>query len=254
MHYFSIGKKYTRKEIRKELGFIEPEKIGGIWSTGYLQHEEDFFIFANISTAGRTGHDYENRLDENRLYWYTKRNTTINSPTTQKLISGKFPVHIFIREDSNDPKFEYKGLGVMMDYEDGTPTAITWKIISSSDFSTVKNQTIERLKFLEGKKTSRKVNVYERDPKARKACLNHYGYTCVVCNFNFEEKYGEMGKEFIHVHHEKELSRIDDSYEIDPIEDMKPVCPNCHAMIHRKRPAYTVEELKNQLNSKLYNS
>ncbi|EYT95140.1 hypothetical protein QJ527_04205 [Enterococcus mundtii] len=64
----------------------------------------------------------------------------------------------------------------------------------------------------------------------------------------------EIGKEFIHVHHEKELSRIDDSYEIDPIEEMKPVWPNFHAMIHRKRPAYTVEELKNQLNSNIYNS
>ncbi|MGA5590696.1 hypothetical protein ACPCF3_04765 [Enterococcus mundtii] len=43
----------------------------------------------------------------------------------------------------------------------------------------------------------------------------------------------EIGKEFIHVHHEKELSRIDDSYENDPIEEMKPVWPNFHAMIHK---------------------
>ncbi|WP_373195833.1 HNH endonuclease [Enterococcus faecium] len=63
--------------------------------------------------------------------------------------------------------------------------------------------------------------------------------------------YGEIGKEYIHVHHEKELSMIDESYEVAPIEDMKPVCPNCHAMIHRKRPAYTIDELRVQLNSKI---
>lgn len=63
------------------------------------------------------------------------------------MISEKFPVHIFIKEDSHSPKFKYKGLGVMMDYEDSTLTARTWKIIASSDLSAVENQTIEKLNF-----------------------------------------------------------------------------------------------------------
>lgn len=159
------------------------------------------------------------------------------------MVSGEFPVHIFIRKDSNDPKFEYKGLGTMVDYEEGKPAAISWKMILPNNAVNVKKQTLKRKKFLEGRKISKHVNVYERDPRARKACLEHYGYICIVCKFNFEKIYGEIGKEYIHVHHEKELSMIDESYEIDPIEDMKPVCPNCHAMIHRKRPAYTIEEI-----------
>ena len=248
MHYFNIEQKYSRKEIRKLLGYSEPEKIGGIWSTGYVRHEDEFFIFTNILSAGRTGHDYNNSIEGNILYWYAKKNTTFNSPTIQKMVSGEFPVHIFIRENSNDPEFEYKGLGVMVDYNDKETTEITWKMIPSMDQATVKEQTLKRKKFLEGRKINRYVNIYERDPRARKACLGHYGYRCVVCKFNFEETYGEIGKEFIHVHHEKELSMLDEFYEIDPIEDMKPVCPNCHAMIHRKRPAYTIDELRERLN------
>lgn len=74
--------------------------------------------------------------------------------------------------------------------------------------------------------------------------MEHYGYTCITCRFNFEKIYGEIGKEYIHIYHEKELTMIDVSYEIDPIEDMNPVCSNCHAMIHRKRPAYTIDEIR----------
>ena len=85
---------------------------------------------------------------------------------------------------------------------------------------------------------------------ARKICLKHYGFKCIVCGFDFESNYGEIGKKFIHVHHEKELSLISQDYEIDPISDMKPVCPNCHSMLHRRRPAYSIKELKEMLTNK----
>lgn len=62
MHSFNIEQKYSRKEIRRLLGYSEPEKIGGIWSTGYVRHEDEFFIFTNILSAGRTGHNYGNRI------------------------------------------------------------------------------------------------------------------------------------------------------------------------------------------------
>lgn len=61
---------------------------------------------------------------------------------------------------------------------------------------------------------------------------------------NFEKKYGEIGSNFIHVHHDVEISTIGEEYEIDAINDLKPVCPNCHAMLHKRKPAYRIEELK----------
>jgi len=88
------------------------------------------------------------------------------------------------------------------------------------------------------------VNAYERDPKARKLCLEEYGYSCSVCGFNFEEKYGDIGKWYIHVHHLTDLSLLGEEHEVDPIEDLRPLCPNCHAMIHKQRPAFSIKELQ----------
>lgn len=88
------------------------------------------------------------------------------------------------------------------------------------------------------------VNAYERSATARQACVDHYGYSCVVCKFDFEARYGERGKNFIHVHHIVPLSSVGESYIVDPIKDLRPICPNCHAMIHRTNPPCTVEHLR----------
>lgn len=98
--------------------------------------------------------------------------------------------------------------------------------------------------LFEGAKRTITVNSYERNPQARKQCLTHYGHQCSVCGFDFEKVYGDIGKAFIHVHHLKEIASIGESYQINPVTDLRPVCPNCHAMLHRKNPAYTIEELQ----------
>ena len=46
------------------------------------------------------------------------------------------------------------------------------------------------------------------------------------------------------MHHLKQLSDIGDEYELDPIKDLRPVCPNCHAMIHRQKSALSIEDIK----------
>jgi len=103
----------------------------------------------------------------------------------------------------------------------------------------------ENIKILsEGIKKTIIVNTFERNSKARIECIKHWGTLCCVCNFNFEEKFGEIGKEFIHVHHLTPISEIGQSYEIDPINDLRPVCPNCHAMLHKQNPPYSIEELQ----------
>lgn len=88
------------------------------------------------------------------------------------------------------------------------------------------------------------VNIYERNPKARRQCLSHFGYDCVVCGFNFATSYGKVGEDFIHVHHLTPVSEIGMEYVVDPVCDLRPVCPNCHAMIHRRIPAYTINEVR----------
>ncbi|MCU1489037.1 MAG: hypothetical protein JWM85_442, partial [Acidimicrobiaceae bacterium] len=101
--------------------------------------------------------------------------------------------------------------------------------------------------FAEGAVTRVTVNKYERDPTARRKCLATYGHKCNVCDLDFEAQYGDIGKDFIHVHHLKELSTVGPGYAVDPLEDLRPVCPNCHAMLHKRRPAFTPEELRQML-------
>lgn len=101
--------------------------------------------------------------------------------------------------------------------------------------------------LLEGSARQVLINAYERNPIARQQCIEHYGWTCIVCAFNFQEAYGVFGKSFIHVHHLLEISSIGSEYSVNPIEDLRPVCPNCHAMIHRRKPAYSIEEMKKRL-------
>lgn len=99
-------------------------------------------------------------------------------------------------------------------------------------------------KLLEGSVISKLVNYYERNPSAREKCIEHFGFECKACNLNIEKKYGEIGKNFIHVHHITPLSKINEKYEVDPRNDLIPLCPNCHSMIHKKNPPYTLEQLK----------
>jgi len=101
--------------------------------------------------------------------------------------------------------------------------------------------------LFEGLKKQITVNSYERNQAAREKCVKHYGAQCVVCNFNFEKTYGDIGKGFIHVHHLNQISTIGEGYQINPIEDLRPVCPNCHAMLHQKNPPYPIDELKEMI-------
>lgn len=103
--------------------------------------------------------------------------------------------------------------------------------------------------FVEGMAYSVRINAYERNPIARKACIQHYGAICQICQFDFMDTYGDAMDGYIHVHHLNPLSEIGKTYKVDPIKDLIPVCPNCHAVIHSNwnRPTYSIEEVKTML-------
>ncbi len=102
----------------------------------------------------------------------------------------------------------------------------------------------EPQEFYEGAVKSIKVNAFERNQKARNTCVEHYGAKCEVCDMTFDSRYGKVGKGFIHVHHLKPLGEIGAEYEVDPINDLRPVCPNCHAILHMRKPPYSIDEVK----------
>lgn len=111
------------------------------------------------------------------------------------------------------------------------------------------NEVAHADQLVEGAVRQVSVNAYERNPVARARCIEAYGAICVVCNFDFGAMYGSSASGFIHVHHIKALASIGTRYEVNPIEDLRPVCPNCHAVIHMATPARSIEEVKAMLSS-----
>ncbi|WP_158945324.1 HNH endonuclease [Granulicella sp. S190] len=93
------------------------------------------------------------------------------------------------------------------------------------------------------------VNRFERDLSARAKCIEHHGPRCQACGFDFEMTFGAIGKGFIHVHHLIQLSDIRSTYVVNPIDDLIPVCPNCHAILHKRSPPYSLFELRCLLQS-----
>ena len=89
---------------------------------------------------------------------------------------------------------------------------------------------------------------YERNPKARAACIAAHGTACAVCGIDFGKAYGSDFEGMIEVHHLVPLSEIGEEYVVDPVNDLIPVCPNCHTLLHSKKDGvYTVEELRAML-------
>ncbi len=145
---------------------------------------------------------------------------------------GKDVSHYYQKGEANPIKY--------MNLETLKQELLFSNIIYPDDIADEKN-------YEEGSKKQIIVNAYERNLKAREECINKFGYLCSVCGFDFVKKYGELGKNFIHVHHIKPLSEIDQTYQVDPYKDLRPVCPNCHAMLHRKVPAFSIEEIQNMI-------
>lgn len=107
-------------------------------------------------------------------------------------------------------------------------------------------------RYHEGHTITSTVNKYERSSIARMKCVEYHGSKCLICGMDFGKKYGALGEGFIHVHHLKPLHTIGQDYIVDYKKDLIPVCPNCHAMIHRIENGenMTAEEIKEILNFK----
>lgn len=99
-------------------------------------------------------------------------------------------------------------------------------------------------KYVEGAAKTITVNAYERSRAARAKCIEHHGWTCGVCGYDMAGLYGAVGEGVIHVHHLRELAALGEEYEVDPINDLRPVCPNCHAILHTSTPALTIKQLR----------
>lgn len=99
----------------------------------------------------------------------------------------------------------------------------------------------------EGAKVRVEVNRYERDRRNRAAALAIHGYACKCCDIDMGELYGSAAAGLIEVHHVTPVSVLGPGYVINPATDLLPLCPNCHAVAHRRTPPFSVMEIRQML-------
>lgn len=127
-------------------------------------------------------------------------------------------------------------------------------LLSLLDFEEVgaSDQVAEELTpghYWEGAAVLITVNRYERDRAARAVCLRHHGYTCQACDADLTKTYGpELGRRAIHVHHIVPMAEQGgEGYHLDPINDLVPLCPNCHNVIHKTKPVMTPAQFRKEV-------
>ncbi len=160
------------------------------------------------------------------------------------------------REDF-DLKLQLSSAPILADYraKDVTPEPPTLIADGAKSPSSANGQQIiaethkfEEFEREEGIRASSERSFFERNPALAHRAKEVYGCACQVCGFDFVQAYGEIGRSFAEVHHLNPLSERPDSEwaetVITKIADVAVLCANCHRMIHRRRPALSLDELR----------
>lgn len=210
--HWSCGR--SKKPSPGDRFFVLQQKVKprGITASGYITSEP----YIDISTHNKSGWSRFVKVVFD----------VILNPKKEDIL----PRHRLDEPDLSKAHWNAQGSGTQIPDVIAKALDEEWRKFTKTDGSELLNVSRQ---LVEGARQEIYTTVYERNPKARTACLEAHGYSCVVCGFNFENVFGAIGKEFIHVHHVKPLFEIGDEYSVDPINDLKPVCPNCHAMLHR---------------------
>ena len=96
----------------------------------------------------------------------------------------------------------------------------------------------------EGERRTFEISRAERSPANRRACLAIHGYACKGCGELLEHKYGRIAHQMIEVHHINPIGAMDEPSAVNPRTELVPLCPNCHAVVHRTVPPMAMHELK----------
>ncbi len=126
---FEVGKAFTKIDIYRIFEVPEQRQKGN-WNTGYTKYAGRWFIFSNVGTAGRTGHDYGDHFRGDRLVWFGKTDSHVGQASIAEMVSGTRDVFIFYRRQSRSP-YTFAGLGRARAVKDATPVEVEWEIIAA---------------------------------------------------------------------------------------------------------------------------
>ncbi|MEL6959113.1 MAG: HNH endonuclease [Pseudomonadota bacterium] len=102
---------------------------------------------------------------------------------------------------------------------------------------------------LEGELSISTVRRRERNPRSRLLCIHIHGHHCAICGTDPIETYGEAHGAVLEVHHLQPLSNLNEPRIYDPRTDLVPLCPNCHRVVHTRRPVpWSIAEVREMMN------
>lgn len=196
------------------------------------QYKDDLYL-GILSIEGETNHGSDYKI--------------INS-------KDKYDMHLFYR-DHHHKDFTYYGLIYLKDYveNNSSPSNFTFYVPSDlpdknlvTEINTHGNDTFENFES-EGKLSFHIHRVYERNRKNRALSIKIHGTSCMACGFNFNDFYGnDLSNDFVEIHHIKSIT--EGEREVNPKNDLIPLCSNCHSMAHRQKDRIlTLNEIKESI-------
>ena len=265
MKQFQKFAQYDPSEILDLLG-AEGDLAAGRSPTKYFSWGSNLILLVTVSGKSSDEPGLENRYDPlvGRISLYGRPHSHSQQRDFARLFRGDLAPQVFVQWSTSIDRFMYLGCPSIAAWADNVEMrpgvrALQIELMFEDASGIDKFQdvgpdgvlnTVGSLGANEGKQLTVLVNKYERNPSLRSACLALYGPVCRVCEFDFEKMYGDIGRDFCHVHHISPLAEVGEEHSVNPETDLIPVCANCHAMIHRTSPALQPSELKRLMRSK----
>lgn len=234
----------SRLKFARSMG-AEPHNPYNAWS--YINHEERFVLFG-VWADGEVN-------DRQHIFSSTwKENAKGKKPASyapslrhlEYILEEGYELRTFRQYSKDD---DGSGIPKIKSF-DATYESRSL-VVAGENFFAVEHkeavahkEQLEPVGYEEGAKLSVTQTQYERSPIARAKCLELFGAICSVCSFDFGKQFGKLGQGFIHVHHLIPVSKRGNVYKVDPQTDLRPVCPNCHAMIHKRNPPFSIDEMR----------
>lgn len=128
-----------------------------------------------------------------------------------------------------------------------SPTGRTLVSVMVENMEDAKNETYDDkiCGELEGVRHYMVTSRFERSGHNRLKAISLHGYKCQVCGFDFAETYGDLGRNYIEVHHVNPLAEQNGEHIVNPETDLVCLCANCHRMVHRNsHEVLAIDELK----------
>jgi 5-methylcytosine-specific restriction protein A len=211
--------KHCDKSVFSRLGSSVPKPTRWFWGIDGMQPNTRKKIILNYQSKDYQGtvNIYSNDLSQ--IYWYSDLKEAFG----------------FIVNPESYPDLLFERIG--LDH-------YKVSVLNTTGTDSLESVLISEC-ISEGKRVQYYTTKYERNSTNRNEAIKIHGTRCMACGFDFEATYGEIGKNYIEVHHTKPLYSLEQETIVNPRTDLVCLCSNCHRMIHRKRDSIlTLEELK----------